>query len=106
MSSCAYLTGLVVLTGNLIFHLSLIDVHSDRLLIEEASAFLHDLTAQPGCNEVLLELRDAVQDLESYSTLVLSSKPKLPDLDVWQHWDYIADGLALPISTNNGSETK
>lgn len=61
-TSCAYLTGLVIVTCNLIFDLRSVYASADQLLVSEALAFLEKFAGTVG-SEKVFNLRAAVQEL-------------------------------------------
>lgn len=68
-TSCAYLTGLVIVTCNLLFDLRSVHASADQLLVSEALDFLDKFARKLG-SEKVLDLRAAVQELFLYVTLL------------------------------------
>lgn len=73
MTSCAYLTGLVILSCNLIFSTPGAYSSHDKLLTDEAMVFMEDLVGSTK-SEKIFELGGAVRELHMYASIMYDSR--------------------------------
>lgn len=73
LTSCAYLTGLVILACDLIFSTHTRYSSHDKLLIDEAIVFMEALVVSTKSRKIL-ELGVAVRELHMYASIMYDSR--------------------------------